>query len=127
MALAGIVEQRQSFGQPLLLAPNRLGVIAAPDADAQGVGQAHALAEEVGRAVIDLGVLLVPQNVAALGIEEDDPLGQHVERLAQPHLGPAGLVLGGGDGAARLQPDAQPAAQTIQALDQVAPNGIHGH
>ena len=48
VAHAGIVEQGQTLGQPLFLAADGLGIVAALDADAQGVGQPDALAEEVG-------------------------------------------------------------------------------
>jgi hypothetical protein len=35
--------------------------------------------EQVGTAPIDVGILLVPQDVAVLGVEEDDALGQNVD------------------------------------------------
>ena len=43
--------------------------------------------EQVGAAAVDLGILLVPENVAPVGVEKDDALGQDVDRLAQPFVG----------------------------------------
>ena len=47
--------------------------------------------EQVGAAVVDLGVFLVPEDVAAFGVEEHDALRQDVDRLAQPLVGFARL------------------------------------
>ena len=42
--------------------------------------------KQIGAALVDVGVLLVPENVAAFGIEEDDALRQDIERFAQPRI-----------------------------------------
>ena len=68
-----------------------VGIVAAGDADAQGVGQLATRREQVRRAVVDVGVGLVPQDVAALGVEEHDPFWQDVERLAQAAFRLAGV------------------------------------
>ena len=47
--------------------------------------------EQIGAALVDVGVLLVPENVAAFGIEEDDALRQDIERFAQPRIGLFGI------------------------------------
>ena len=59
-------------------------IVAAGDADAQRVFEARAFSEQIGGLAVDLGILLVPENVAAFGIENHDALRQQVDGLAQP-------------------------------------------
>ena len=47
MAFAGMVEFRDPFGDPLLLAADRIGVVAALDADTDGVLEARPRLEQV--------------------------------------------------------------------------------
>ena len=87
VACAGLIQPGEPLGDPLFLAADRFRIIAALDADADGVLQPCARLEQVGAAVVDLGVLLVPEDVAAVGIEKHDALRQDVDRLAQPLVG----------------------------------------
>ena len=57
------------------------------DALAQRIRKPGADMKEVRRPMIGLGVLLVPQDVAAFGVEEDDAVGHRLNRFAQPRLG----------------------------------------
>ncbi len=86
MTIAGLVKPGQTLGEPFLLAANRFRIIAALDADADGVRQPRARPEQIGAAVVDLRIFLVPENVAAFGVEKHDALGQDVDRLAQPFM-----------------------------------------
>ena len=87
MAPVGLMKPGQPLRDPLFLAADRLGIVAALDADPNGVLQTGAGPEKVRAAVVDLGVLLVPENVAAFGIQKHDALRQQVDRLAQPLVG----------------------------------------
>ncbi len=87
VALAGLIKPFEPLRDPLFLAADRFGIIAALDADADGILQPRARLEQVGAAAVDLGVFLVPENVASLGVEEHDALRQDVDRLAQPLVG----------------------------------------
>ena len=89
-----VVEQREALGEPFLLAALGGGIVAAHDADAQRVLEPRADLEQVGAALVDVGVLLVPQDVAAFRVEEDDALRQDLDGLAQPLV----RRLGGRDG-----------------------------
>ena len=73
----------EPLGDPLLLAAEGRRIVAARHADAQRVLELDADFEEVGAALVDVGVLLVPQDVASLAVEEDDALRQNVDRFAQ--------------------------------------------
>ena len=84
VTLAGLVKPGQPLGEPFLLAADRFRIIAALDADADGVLQPRARLEQIRAAVVDLRIFLVPENVAAFGVEKHDALGQDVDRLAQP-------------------------------------------
>ncbi len=94
VTLARIVHQGDPIGQPYLLAADRVRIVATLHADPQGVDQPPALGEKIGRAVINLGIAPVPQDVAAVAVEEDHAFGQNVDGLAKPHLSLAGLPLG---------------------------------
>src|SRR5882757_440884 len=82
--LAGLVELADPVGDPRLLAADRFGIVAPLDADADGVFEPRAALEQVRTAVVDLRIFLVPENVAAFGVEKHDALRQDVDRLAQP-------------------------------------------
>ena len=109
VAGAALLDQdTAAVGQPLLVAaagisssasrsashsssrPIGFRIVAALDADAQRVREPRAGLEQVGAALVDFGVLLVPQDVAALRVEEDDALRQDVDRFAQPRMRLAG-------------------------------------
>ncbi len=103
MPLAGVAQHLQPAAQPFILVSDSFGIVAPRHPDPQRVLQPRAGGEEVGGAMVDLGVALVPQDVAALGVQEDDALGQGVQRGRQALLGQARVSLGAGDGAAREQ------------------------
>ena len=99
VARAGLIELLQPLGDPFLLVAGGLRIVAARDADAQRVLEARAFREQIGGLAVDLGVLLVPEDVAAFGIEKHDALRQDVDGLAQPlmrfaRLGNRGFGLG---------------------------------
>ncbi len=94
MANARIHQQGQALGQPFLFPADGFGIVATRDPDAQSVGEPGAGREQVGAAVIDFGVLFVPEDVAALGVEEHDALREGLDRVAQTAFGLAGLALG---------------------------------
>jgi hypothetical protein len=94
VAHARIGQQRQPLSQPFLLAADGLWVVAPRHPDAQGLLQLAAHLEEVGAAGIDVGVGLVPEDVAPLGVEEDDALRQGVDRPAKTLLRLARAGLG---------------------------------
>ena len=87
VALAGLIEPGQPLGDPLFLAADRFGIVAALDADPDGILQPRSRLEQVRAAAVDLGIFLVPENISALGVEEHDALRQDVDRLAQPFVG----------------------------------------
>ncbi len=103
VALAGVAQHLQPPAQPFILVTDGFGIVAPRHPDPQGVLQPRAGGEKVGGAMVDLGVALVPEDVAALGVEEDDALGQGVQGGRQALLGQARVGLGAGDGAARQQ------------------------
>ena len=84
MALAGLMELGHALGDPLLLAADRFRIIAARNTGPQRIGHAHARFEQVGAAAVDLRVFLVPEDVAAFGVQKHDALRQQIDRLAQP-------------------------------------------
>ena len=84
VALAGLMQLLQPRGDPFVLVAGRFRIVAAGDADAQRIFEARALRKQIGGLAVDLGILLVPENVAAFGIEDHDALRQQVDRLAQP-------------------------------------------
>ena len=87
VASVGLVQFGQPLGDPLILAADRFRIVAALDTDANGILQPGARLEQVGAAVVDLGILLVPENVAPVGVEKHDALRQDVDRLTQPLVG----------------------------------------
>ncbi len=87
MASTGLKKLAQPLVDPFLFAPDSFRIIAALDADADGILEPRAGLEQVRAAAVDLGVFLVPENVAPVGVEEDDALRQDVDRLAQPLVG----------------------------------------
>ena len=87
VALARAVELRQALGEPLLLAPLGRRIVSAHDADAQRVLEPRADFEQIGAALVDVGVLLVPEDVAAFLVEEDDALRQDLDGFAQARVG----------------------------------------
>ena len=104
-----VEEFRKPLGDPFLLAADGFRIVAARDADANGVLQPRAWLEQVGAAAVDLGVFLVPENVAAIRIEKHDALRQDVDRLDQPLMGFPGL----GNRRFRLRPRARDLAGTV--------------
>ena len=69
MPLAGLVQLLEPRGDPFFLAPECLRIIAARDADADGILQPCARLEQVRTAAVHLRIFLVPENIAAFGIE----------------------------------------------------------
>ena len=84
VAFAGPVQLVEPLGDPFFLAADRFRIVAALDADPDGVLQPRAVLEQVRAAVVDFRIFLVPEDVAAVGVEEHDALRQDVDRLAQP-------------------------------------------
>ena len=81
MPLAGLVQLPEPLGDPFFLAPDCLRIIAARDADADGILEPRARPEQVRTAAIHLRIFLVPENIAAFGIEKHDALRQDIDRL----------------------------------------------
>ncbi len=73
--------------------------------------------------MVEFSVALVPEDVAALPVEEDDPLGQHIDGFAQPPLGSARLALGAFQRV--LVPAARKRRQGGNCLPQPAPGRSH--
>src|SRR5262249_48259302 len=78
-------------GDPFFLAPDRFRIVAARDTDADGVGEPGSWLEQIGAAPVDLGVLPVPEDVAAVIVQRDDALPQGLDGPAPPLLGFARL------------------------------------
>src|SRR5262245_12422330 len=89
VALARRVEPLEALGEPLLLATLCLGIVAARDTNPKRILEAAPNLEQIGTALVDLSVLLVPQHVATLGIEEDNALRKDIDCLAQARVGGA--------------------------------------
>src|SRR5215213_9724236 len=83
MPLAGLEHLLEPRGDPFFLAADRLRIIAPRDADADGILQPCARLEQVRTAAVHLRIFLIPENVAAFGIEEHDALRQDIDRLPQ--------------------------------------------
>ena len=99
MPLAGLVQLLEPRRDPFFLAPDGLRIIAARDADADRILQPCARLEQVRTAAVHLRIFLVPENIAAFGIEKHDALRQDVDRLPQAlvrfaRLGKRGVDLG---------------------------------
>jgi hypothetical protein len=84
MACARPIEPCQSPGDPFFLTADRFRIIAARNPDANSVGEPRPRLEQIGARALDLGVALVPKDVAAFRIEKHDALRQDVDRFAQP-------------------------------------------
>ncbi len=87
VARARLVKLLQPLGDPLVLVARGLRIVAARNADAQRVFETRAFGEQIGGLAVDLGVFLVPEDVAAFGVEKHDALRQDVDGLAQPLVG----------------------------------------
>ena len=74
----------QTLGDPFFFSAGGFGVVAALHANAQRVSQARARLKEIGALGVDFGIALVPEDVAALRVEEHDAFRQGVHRRAQP-------------------------------------------
>ena len=72
---------------PLFFAAERLRIVAALDADSQRVGQPGTGLEQMGAALVDVDVLLVPKDVAPFGVEEHNAFRKNVDGIAQPRGG----------------------------------------
>src|SRR5437868_3666048 len=83
MPLAGLVQHLETRGDPFFLAPDGLRIIAARNADADGILQPRARPEQVRTAAVHLRIFLVPENIAAFGIEKHDALRQDIDRFPQ--------------------------------------------
>src|SRR6185295_17615084 len=83
MPLAGLEQLLEPCGDPFFLAADGLRIIAARDADANRIFQPRARLEQVRTAGVHLRIFLVPENIAAFGIEKHDALRQDVDRLPQ--------------------------------------------
>ena len=125
MPLAGLVQLLEPRGDPFFLAPDGLRIIAARDADADGIFQPRARLEQVRTAAVHLRIFLVPENIAAFGIEKHDALRQDVDRLPQALMRFARLGKGGVDLGvlARDLADCMPAARVGGASPRALPAG----
>ncbi len=86
MTLARMIELLKPLGYPLFFAPRGFRIIPAFDTDAQRVSEIGSRSEQIRALAVDLGVFLVPEDVAPLGIEEHDALRQDVDRFAQARV-----------------------------------------
>ena len=86
-----IFQSPHALGDPLFLAADRVGVVAALHTNAQGVFESRAGIEQVSASFVDIGVLLIPENVASLGVEEDKTVRKNVDCLAEPGMRPLRL------------------------------------
>jgi hypothetical protein len=67
MAFARLIESGEPLGDPFLLTADCFWIIAARNADADGVVQARAVLKQVRAPAVDFRVFLVPENVAPCG------------------------------------------------------------
>ncbi len=87
--------------EPRCLASGGFGIFAAFNADPQRVFQPDASLKQIGAAAVNVGVRLVPEDIAPVRVEQHDALGQHVKRLrARRCVRPTDVRRGG---SARLQ------------------------
>jgi hypothetical protein len=87
VAAGRVAEKVEPLLEPRLLAPDRRRIVAARDADAERVFELGADPEHVGAALVDVGVCLVPEDVAPLLVEKHDSLGQDIDGVAEPRMG----------------------------------------
>src|SRR3954471_11867769 len=83
MPLAGLEQLPEPRGDPFFLAADGFRIIAARDAYANRIFQPRAWLEQVRTAGVHLRIFLVPENIAAFGIEKHDALRQDIDRLPQ--------------------------------------------
>src|SRR5271165_1231661 len=91
VARVGLVHLGEPLGDPFLFAAGGFRIVAARDANAKRILEPRAGREQIGAAVIDLRILLVPENIAAFCVEKYDALRQELDRLAQPLMRLAGI------------------------------------
>ena len=91
MPCTGLIQFGEPLRDPFFLAPDRFRIVAARNPDADRVLQPRAGFEQIRAAAVDFRILLVPEDVAAFGVEKHDALRQYVDRLAQPLMGSAGI------------------------------------
>lgn len=99
VALARMIKFFEALGEPFLLAADGFGIIAAFDAGSQCIAQHGAGLKLVRGPAVYFRVFLVPENIAAVGIEKHDALRKKVDRLTQARVSPLrirdrGLSLG---------------------------------
>ena len=76
----------ETLVDPFVFAPDRFRIVAASDADLQRVAQPRALREQIRTLGVNFGVFLVPENVAAIGVEKHDTLRKNVDGFAQTRI-----------------------------------------
>jgi hypothetical protein len=78
-----LIESSDTLGDPLLFTAASFRIIATRDADPQRIFEANTDFEQVGALLVNVGVLLIPQNVAAFAVENDNALRQHVDGFTE--------------------------------------------
>ena len=103
MGTLHLAVEREALRQPRLLATGGIGMRHGGNCRPQHVLEARAHADILGAVGIELRIALVPENVAVLGVEQREPLRNHLERFEQARVGGARLLLGAfGLGAGRI-------------------------
>ena len=92
---------REPLREPLLLAADGVGVLAAREAVAKDVFEAHAGDDLLGQAV-GLGVVPVPQHETVVGIHQRDAFGHHLQGFDKAVMGGLRVLLGAFRPRARL-------------------------
>ena len=78
MAILRLIKSRDAF-----LSPRRFGIIAAADAYSQRTLKPNTKFEEICAFLVNISVLLIPQNVPALAVKHHDSLREHVDGFTQ--------------------------------------------